>query len=384
METKKNVVILRSSHVLAGPEYLILDLATQLRNDKDINCILLCLWKNPGYPLPLLEEAEKRGLDVKRIDAWGRFNFWMIPRVLSFIRKNRIDLIHTMGYRADIVGLTVARLARLPVICHIPGFVESYYRTRAYNLITLLSARYFDRVIACSDSVARTVSAARVRREKLVTIRNCVSFERCIVGVEEVDRVKKELRLADGVRIVANLARLDPEKGHIYLLRAAKEVLARFENVKFVIIGDGRLQENLEYAARRMGGIAENIIFTGYRRDAQAILSLATVVAFPSLKEGIPLAMLQGMALGKPVVASAVDGIPEVIKDGVNGYLVPPADYKALADALEKLLSDAELSASMGEMARKTVEEEYRMEVMAERIGQVYRQLWAERERSDI
>lgn len=380
---RKNVAILRSSHVLTGPEYLILDLVTQLRNDKDINCTLICLWKNQDHSIPIFEEAKNRGLDVKRIDAWGRFNFWIIPRVLSIIRKNRFDLIHTMGYKADIVGLAVGRLARLPVICHIPGFVESYYRTRAYNLFTILLARFFNRVIACSDSVARTVSSTGVRRDKIVTIRNCVSFERCKVGVDEVERIRKELGLADGVQIVANLARLDPEKGHIYILQAAREVLNSLKDVKFVIIGNGRLREELESSARRMG-IEKNVIFTGYRIDAQAILSLATVVAFPSLKEGIPLAMLQGMALGKPVVASAVDGIPEVIIDGVNGYLVSPSDYVTLAGALKKILSDSELSASLGEGARKTVVKEYGMEVMAERIKQVYVQIWAERDISRI
>ena len=302
---KKNVAMLRSSHVLTGPEYVILDMAKQFRNDKDINCTIICLWRNPGYPIPLFEEAKKRGLDVKRIDAWGRFNFWVIPKMLSFIRKNKIDLIHTHGYKADIVGLVVGRLAQLPVITHIHGFVERYYRTKVYNSFTLLLARYFDRVIACSDSLARTISSSGVREDKLVAIRNCVSIERCRVGMEEKKRVKKDLGLADGVQIVANLARLDPEKGHIYILRAAREVLDRLKNVKFVIIGDGRLMEGLKYSAQKMG-IEESIIFTGYRKDAQAILSLATVVVFPSLREGFPLAMLEGMAHGKPIVATTV------------------------------------------------------------------------------
>ena len=381
VKRKLNVIILRSSHVLTGPEYVILDLATQLQNDKDIHCTIVCLWRDPRFPLPLFEEAKKKGLDVKRIDAWGRYNFLIIPKLLSFVRKNQIDLIHTHGYKADIVGLSVGRLAHVPVVCHVHGFVERYPRTKVYNSFTLLLAPFFDRVVACSDSLARTISQSSVKKKKLVAIRNCISIERCKVDMEEKERAKRDLGLEKGDRMIANLARIDPEKGHIYILRAAREVLAKFNKVKFVIVGDGRLMGKLEYFAQKMG-IAENVIFTGYRKDAQAILSFATVVVFPSLKEGFPLAMLEGMAHGKPVVASAVDGIPEVIENGVNGFLISPANHKDLAGALGKLLSDAELSSKMGERARKTIEDNYTIAVMSERIKEIYNQLCSKRDRS--
>jgi glycosyltransferase involved in cell wall biosynthesis len=384
MENKrKNVVILRSSNVLTGPEYYIMDLATQLRYDKDFNYTVICLWKNSRHPLPLFEETKKKGLNVKRIDAWGRFNFLIIKKVLNFIRKNRISLIHTIGYKADAVGIAAGKLAKVPVVSFIPGFVESDYRRRVYNLCTLFLARYFDRIIACSDSVARAVSLAGVREDKLCTIRNCVSLERCRVGIDEVEDIKREFGVLDGYQVVVNLGRLDPEKGQIYLLQAAKEVLAKRKKVIFIIIGNGKLKRQLETTARKLG-IEKKIIFTGYRIDAQAIQAIATIVTFPSLKEGIPLAMLQGMALGKPVVASSVDGIPEVIVDGVNGYLVSPRDHRGLAAALEKLLSNSELLTSLGEEARKTVEKEYGMKVLAERLKQIYVQVLAERSISKI
>jgi glycosyltransferase involved in cell wall biosynthesis len=375
---RKNVVILRSSDVMTGPEYYIMDLATQLQYDKDFNYTLICLWKNSQHPLPLFEEAQKIGLDVKRIDSWGRFNFLIIKKLLKFIRKNRIALIHTIGYKADAVGIAAGKLAKVPVISFIPGFVESDYRRRVYNLCTLFLARYFDRIIACSDSVARTVSLAGVRRNKLTTIRNCVSLERCRVSIDDVERIKREFGVSDGYQVVVNLGRLDPEKGQVYLLQAAKEVLAKRKKVIFIIIGNGKLKRKLENTAIKLG-IEKKVIFTGYRNDAQAIQAIASIVTFPSLKEGIPLAMLQGMALGKPVVASSVDGIPEVIVNGVNGYLVSPRDYRGLAAALEKLLSNSELLTSLGQEAQKTVEKEYGMKVLADKLKQIYDQVLAER-----
>jgi glycosyltransferase involved in cell wall biosynthesis len=174
-----------------------------------------------------------------------------------------------------------------------------------------------------------------------------------------------------GRPVIGAVARLAPQKGLQYLLRAAPEVLREFPTALFVIVGDGPERQALEVEASSLG-VQDAVCFLGVREDIPELLSSMDVLAIPSLDEGLPMAMLEAMAAGRAVVASRVGGIPRVIQDRVNGIMVSPGDVSTLAATLREVLKRGELRAALGQRARETVESRFSAASMARQYLEVY------------
>ncbi|WP_407691110.1 glycosyltransferase [Rubrobacter marinus] len=168
------------------------------------------------------------------------------------------------------------------------------------------------------------------------------------------------------------IARLQPEKGVASFLKAAASVAEELPAARFVVVGDGPMREELHALAGRLG-VRDRVLFLGFRPDAQALLGLLDVVAVPSVSEGTPLVVLEAMAAGVPVVASSVGGIPDQIRPGSEGILVPPGDPRALGDGLLEVLRDPELARRMGEAGRLRASTEFGHEKMVRRVEAIYR-----------
>jgi len=188
------------------------------------------------------------------------------------------------------------------------------------------------------------------------------------------------LNLDPDVPVVGNISRFFDLKGHNYLLQAASRVLQTFPETKFLLVGDGILRERLICQAEDLK-IRDNIIFTGLveRKEVPKLISVMDVVVHTSLREGLPRVLPEALAMAKPVIAFEIDGIAEVIKDGINGYLIPPRDSRRLANSIIHLLKDRERARRMGEAGRGMVDPAFELEVMLKRISEVYKELIEER-----
>jgi len=173
---------------------------------------------------------------------------------------------------------------------------------------------------------------------------------------------------------VGVIARLQPEKGVEGFVRAAKSILAAYPQASCLILGDGPLRPDLEWLARHLG-IAGSLHFLGFRTDARAFLPDLDVLAVPSLTEGGPLVILEAMAAGVPVVASAVGGIPEQVRHNEEGLLVPAGDTLALAEAILSLLQNPQRARVLGEAGRRRSLDRYQYDSMLNRVEEVYRQV---------
>jgi glycosyltransferase involved in cell wall biosynthesis len=171
--------------------------------------------------------------------------------------------------------------------------------------------------------------------------------------------------------LVGVVARLQPEKGVANFLEAAARVSGAFPDARFVVVGDGPLREELLDLARRLG-ISERVCFLGYRTDSRALMALMDLLVVPSLTEGSPLIVLEAIAAGVPVVASAVGGIPDQLRHGKEGLLVPPGAPDALGEALAALLRDPEYARRLGEAGRRRAKNEFSHEALVRRIEGVY------------
>ena len=290
------------------------------------------------------------------------------------IRKIRPDIVHTHSSKAGFVGRLAARMAGVPRIVYTPhGHVfQGYFSasvTRSFIAMERLAARWTDRIITLTDAEAQQHLALMIGRPtQFVTIPSGIDLDAVVAATP--------VRLALDGPVIGTVARLVPIKGHQYLVDAAPEILTRCPTARFVFVGEGESRRVLEERVRTLG-LEDRVLFTGYREDVPSLLAGMDLVVLPSLNEGMGRVLVMAMALGKPIVATRVGGVPELLADGEAGWLVPPADSAALARAISNLLSDLQRGRSLAEAGRLRVAR-YSAQAMVESLGRLYREVMAD------
>lgn len=294
--------------------------------------------------------------------------------VLRILRTQAIDLIHVhnLFFHLSLTGGLLARAFRVPLVTTVhlgsverlggmyAAFASLYERT-----VGALVLRLSSRAIAVSNAVAQHARRLGARPVALITIPNGVDTRRFYPNASH----------KGGTKIIF-VGRLIFNKGPQFLVDVIPEVLKHQPAARFEIVGDGPLRRKLEARVRNQG-LNDHIRFLGQRDDVERLLAEADIFARPSLLEGMPLTVLEAMACGLPVIATPVGGTTELVKDGVNGYLVEPGDRRQLAERLCALLADKDLRLEMGRQGRMLVESGYDWENITEKTLQVYEQALA-------
>jgi len=339
----------------------------------------------------LIEEAEKREIKLKIIRHMRREinlfrDFLAFVELYLLIRKGKYTIVHTHSSKAGILGRLAAKIAGVKIIIHsIHGLPFFEYQNRFLNYVYILCERFAalfaDKLISVCDSMTKKAIAAGVaKKDKFRTIYSGIELEHYSNSDISITEKQKELNLDADTPVVGNISRLFDLKGHSYLLEAASQVVGVFPKAKFLLVGDGILRERLIRQAEDLK-IRGNIIFTGLveRKEIPKIISVMDVIVHTSLREGLPRVLPEALAMAKPVIAFEIDGIGEIIKDGINGYLIPPKDSKKLANSIIYLLQDREKAKKMGEAGRLMVAPDFNLEMMLERISEVYKESIAEK-----
>ena len=301
--------------------------------------------------------------------------------LVRILRAGRFDVVHTHMSKAALVGSIAAVIARVPVVvntAHNLGFVampHAVLRALFWLYDRMLFAAAVDSVITVAENVrARMVSSRMIALDKVVSIHNGIDtalFDKRPAAAAEC---RSEFSNEPDAVLIVTVARLVWFKGLDTLIDAAHAVFAECPLARLVIVGDGPLHDRLVEQAAQLG-IADRVLFTGERIDIPAILGAADIFVLSSVSEGMPISILEAMASAKPVVATAVGGVPELLTEGETGLLVPPAQPAALATALVKLACDPELRRSMGARGRARVDQEFSASAMVERTAALYARL---------
>jgi glycosyltransferase involved in cell wall biosynthesis len=251
------------------------------------------------------------------------------------------------------------------ITCHGLGQGKNGFIQR---VITGILSRFFtDSIIAISRAVKISLMETGIPADMIKIIYNGIDLS----GFNSIEpRLKREFGLT-GSPVIGIVSRLVPEKGYEYALKAMPIVLKKFPGALMVIVGDGPLRKALEDLCRSLE-ISGHVDFLGYQDRVEGLTADFDVFLLPSISEGLGLSLLEAMALGKPVVATEVGGIPEVVKSGVNGLLVPPGDDRALAEATIKILSSRQMAFSLGQAAKNTVFDKFSAQYMAEKTMEIY------------
>jgi glycosyltransferase involved in cell wall biosynthesis len=286
-----------------------------------------------------------------------------MAKIVSLARRERVDIIHTFFEKAEVMGWIAARLAT------VPHWVTSrrdlgFKRKKSYDAFFFLTSS------ACTCCVANcnAVRQQAIEREglpgnKVKVVYNGMDFSPYREARDGI-AIRRGLGIDVGGTVVGMIANLNFEiKGHRYLLEAARRVLEKDPTVCFLIVGDGPLRPQLEDLARTLG-VTGSVHFLGKRGDIPDLLAAIDVSVLCSTSEGLSNVIMESMAAGKPVVATRVGGNPELVVDGVTGYLVPPADSATLADAILSLLTRPDRGKSMGEAGKTNVNDTFSIEAM--------------------
>ncbi len=300
--------------------------------------------------------------------VWLRF-FWHLCWVLV---RYRIQIIHTNSYVPGNYARLAAALLRVPVI------IDHWHGFTRFNRKRRCICRWLGRVTDLSLTVSRGVRDYLIAQcaldpAKLRVVPNGVDLARLRPRRPRTE-VRRELGLASEPRVVGLVARLDHwGKGHKEFFTALSTLKDRYP-IEALIIGGGRREGEMRQLAAEMG-LAGRVYFLGPRDDVPDLLAALDIFVLPSHSEGVSLALLEAMAAGLPVIATAVGGLPEVVTDGENGLLIPPQDPEALAQALARLLADPDLAKKLGESARRHVVANFSLERLGREINEIYGEL---------
>lgn len=374
MQTARmRVCHIASGDLWAGAEVQIAGLLGELKafSDLEVTAILL----NQGR---LYDELISRNIPVVIYDE-TRLNFLQIFSALcSNFRKQRPLVLHTHRYKENILAGVAAKLSSVPLsVRTVHGLEErlrGWQRTKM-NAYLWMNAMVAKRTQQCTVAVSEEIASImrqRLPRNTVVCIHNGIDVENVRPATDRETK-RRELGIPEQAMVVGSVSRLVPVKGIEYLLRAIGRLCEELPGtaVRLLLVGDGPARSKLEALTRELG-IDQKTLFVGHRADVYDLMNSLDIFALPSLHEGMPIALLEAMALGRPVVASRVGGIPEVVTDGAEGRLVPAQDVDSLMQALKELALSGTLREKLGRAGKERILRSFVRKHRAAEVRELY------------
>lgn len=361
-----NVLYINHVSEFSGAERVLLNLIGLL-DKSPVNPTTIC--PDNGK---LVQELNKKGIQVKLtsmpllIRTYNPFklleylqNFLFFSKVLKKeLRRLNTDIIHCNTFTAALYSILPALLAKTPIIWHMHDILED----RFFNKVFIrLAASRVDRIICVSNAVKNNLVGFGVNREKCTVIYNSTRREACNKDTSSGD-FRKEIGAGINTKIITMVGQIAEWKGQSVFIEAASRLIKRHRDVRFVIVGDiiSPMTKGYKERIHKMAAdlkLSDSILFTGFRDDIAGIMSDSDVIVHASIRpDPLPTVIIEAMKSGKPVVATDVGGVPELMTDNDTGFIVPPKDADALADAVSRLLEDPVMAERMGLAGREVAQ----------------------------
>ena len=353
---------------LGGGERFLVDLCMQIPRDQ-FTPEVICLYSK-GELGTLLERS---GISVTVLNIPRKIGFVGYKIVQSALQRGRYQIVHAHLLEECWYGLPAAWAANIPVrIAHLQN--SHWNLPLKLRILDRIAFQFAHAAFGCSQASLNFYRKKMwYQASKLNLVYNCVDVDRFRI-LPDKNEAKRDLGLPNKSLVIATVASLTPQKGHKYLLEAAREIIPKYPDVWFLLVGDGGLKEQLRDLRDRWK-LGPQVIFLGARSDIPKILAAADIFVLPSLWEGLPLVLVEAGLTGLPVVACKVDGVVEIIQDGHNGFLVLPKDANSLAKAIQALVEEPRLRREMGESGRTVASACFDMKKNIPRITALYNDL---------
>ena len=337
----------------------------------------------------ILNKVKNHPFDIIQIKGlkW-KLNFLhdtiVLLKLIKLLKKKQYDIVHTHTTKAGILGRIAAYLSGVPVIVHgLHGSTFQAFNSGLLNWLLFLFERFTDRFTDAYISVSKVLSETYIekgigKKDNHYTVYSGMELSKFYHARDKINYQEKykELGINEGEFLIGNVARLETRKGHQFLLDAFKNVVGeqKYGQVKLLIIGEGNKRKYLENYVKELN-LGDKVIFTGYREDVEELMPLMDIFVLTSLREGLPRVLVQAAAVGIPSVAFNVDGVPEIIKDNYNGFLVKVKDVKQLENRIVRYMNNKELVLLHGQKGREFIENKWSIEGMVDRIDKIYQDL---------
>ena len=370
---KRRVFFLLDSLNVGGTETQAVELALRLDRAR-YEVTLGCLQKVG----PLLQRLAGSGVEVIEFRPRGGFDtpngLYQLLRMARFLRKKKFDVVHAHDLWSNPIGIIAAKLAgiRATISSQRDLSHDAWYRSRRSRILRQIQRRS-NIVLTNAKSIRDGLIADEAfKPEQVRVVYNGVDLEKFRSAKRNREELFPELGANKLVVLVGNMH--SDVKGHPTLIASAPQILQRFPDTRFVLVGDGELRPQFDELARK-SGVDGSFLFLGRRSDVPEILAACDVAILPSLAEGMPNAVLEYLAAGLPTIATAVGGNVEVIEDGISGLLISPQNSEELSAAVCRLLEDETLSARIGRAGQVLVREKFSFERLIEEVDKLYSEL---------
>jgi len=351
---------------IGGMERVIMDLCRYV--DPDRYRFSICCTHVRG---PLADQMEAEGVPVIFLENQTRWAKRLRGLELARIfKRSDVDILHTHHMPAFIDSFVATRFTRVPVFIN-TDHCKDYPIARHWALLEKVASQFADEVVAVSHRTRdELIRFEGIAPEKISVIYNGINIK--LTRKTPPEELRKEFGFTNGDTVIGTVGRLEDQKGLDLLLASIPHVLRQFPQTRFMIVGGGSKEQELKRLASELK-ISEHVIFTGWRGDAVDLIQVFDGFVSTSRFEGMPMVLLEAMALSKPIVATSVGGVSEVVKDGFNGMLVNSRDPEDVAKALLELISNRRSAEQMGYNGRIRYEESFTAEAMATSYDKLYR-----------
>ncbi|NWF90908.1 MAG: glycosyltransferase family 4 protein [Ignavibacteriaceae bacterium] len=305
---------------------------------------------------------------------------WIIFQLYKFVKKGKYDIVHTHSSKAGVVGRIAAWLARTPVVLHtVHGLPFHRYqpklKKKAFIFIEKFSSLFCDKLVAVTDTIISTMLSYKIgNKNKYAMIRSSFDIENYKPnGESDCKKTRHRFGIEENDIIFGKIARLSELKGHKYFLDAFRMVADKMPNAKLLIVGNGELEYELKRFVKE-NELEERIIFTGLitPEEIPSVIEIMDVVVHTSLLEGLARVLPQAIMMEKPVISFDLDGAHEIIKDGINGYLIKPLDTQQLGEKLVYLYCNPELIKLFGKKGKEILGDQFSSKRMVHQITELY------------
>ena len=370
---KIKILHLISSAGFFGAENVVIELAKQLlaSNYEPIIGVFNNIHNNHTE---IADVAKNYNLKVRLFACNGQFDLKTIMTIRNFIKKNDILIIHSHGYKSNFYALMATlynkNLSSITT-CHL--WTQASFKNRIYESLDKKWLNRFDRIVTVSDELMAQVATLRVSKDKVTTIYNGIDLNR-FNGSVNIEEIRKKFNIPLHFNIIGTIGRLNEQKAQIFIIESASQILKVFPDTIFMIVGDGPLKQSLQekvVAAK----LENNFLFTGIYKNIPEILAAMDIFILPSLAEGLPMALLEAMAAKKPIIASKVGSIPQLIIPNETGLLIEPRDVSNLEKSIIELLNDKNKAAKLAENGYKTIVNKFSSKIMTKKYLDIYETL---------
>ncbi len=384
MRSTLRVAVLATVVDFGGIEQVLL---TQLRHTgAEVDLIPILFTRSSANQGPFFErlDALAHRYDTFALDT-SRYKYLNpirnLREAIGRIKGGGFDLIHTHGYRANLIGLMAAKVCGLPVVATCHGFIRNDRHLDFYTKLDMFLLRYFSAIISVSDRLASELVESGIDSNRLRVIANAVSYAPAPHAAHARRDIRARLQIDEGDFVFGYVGRISEEKGLSDLVEAVQRWDREDDRWRVIVVGDGPQRDALERKVHDCG-LGRRVFFVGFQNDMSKWYAAMDAFVLPSHTEGTPMVLLEAMATGIPAIATAVGGVPAIIDSGKNGLLVPSSDPAGLSDAMRSIARDEPLRARLSDNAKGLIREEYGVENWMSKITSVYLAALARRSRA--